>query len=59
MGVDPNDENCRRQRALFKACESGRTDIAEVLLKHGAKIEVTDENGFTLINVRCTEKESN
>jgi ankyrin repeat protein len=47
FGINPNIRDNRSEAALHLAAENGSTELAEVLLKHGADIK---GNGLTEIN---------
>jgi ankyrin repeat protein len=51
QGNDPNDTNMldRHRRALQYAAASGRVDIAEMLIRHGADVNAMDNHNGTAL----------
>ena len=57
-GADPNVRTPLYGHAtpLHHASQSGRIDIARLLLEHGASVEVKDEDGRTPLDVASGEQ---
>jgi hypothetical protein len=45
-GIDPNTRDEGHRTALYVAEASGNTDIARLLVEHGAKTEINDPSGI-------------
>ena len=52
--VDPNIANRLGQTALMKACAYGHLDMAQLLIVHGAIVDVADISGSTVLHNAVT-----
>jgi ankyrin repeat protein len=48
-GSDPNAKNENGATALMRAAAWGHTDMVKLLLRYGAKLDLTDKNGRTVL----------
>lgn len=54
-GVDPNCLDIEQNTPLIHASRAGSTDVVEVLLDYGARMDATDNNGWTALMYAAQE----
>ena len=57
-GVDENAANKRARTALMIACELGNVNAINVLLNAGAKPDIVDDDGNTILHAACSSDNS-
>ena len=53
LGFNPNDCSVEGTTAMMVAAKGGHAAVVEILIRHGADVAATDNNGWSVIHFAC------